>query len=164
MLWHIKTHSFRKKRPLVGLMTDLGLSCFCVAMQQELIDEGLHEWHLAFGQHAMGVSANDAIVHAVLNAELLPHLFCRLSGRQHRLVGEPLVVGVAQQQQGTRTHHCAELMMVVGQLVDAVAVEVLAHRLHEPVVVGVVEVFHLRECVADAPGCSTAAARLLGNG
>ena len=112
----------------------------------------------------MRMTANDAHVHAVSNAEALPHLAGSLSRRAHGLISQPLVVGIAQQQERTRAHHRTQFVLVVGQTVDAFAAEVVALALKEPVIVGLVEILHTVHRVRDAPGCRSATAGFLGNG
>ena len=73
----------------------------------------------------MTMFANDAPTHAVTNAEILPNFLGSLSRIQHRAIGQPLVIGITQQQEGTRTNHRTEFVLVVRQAIDAVSVEVL---------------------------------------
>ena len=54
-----------------------------IALQQETVNKGLYFGELTLGQLAMTVTANDAPVHAVANAETLPHLLSSLSRDEH---------------------------------------------------------------------------------
>ena len=139
-----------------------------VTPQEETVDEGLHLGELTLGQLTVTVTTDDAPIHAVADAKALPHLLGGLGRNEHRGVGQPLVVGIAEQQEGARTDQCAELVLVVRQLIDTVTVEVLLLALLEPVVVGLVEVFEIlafqRQLMRLTPSGSTAATRLLSNG
>ena len=111
--------------------------------QKELVDEGLYLRELALRQLAMAMARHDTPTHTVANAEGLPHLLGSLGRNKHRTVGQPLVVGIAQKQQSTRTYHCTKFVLVIRQTIDTVTVEILSLALLEPVVVGLVEVFFL---------------------
>ena len=110
------------------------------------------------------MAIDDGIADAVGDAELLPHLTCRIDRDVGRRIGEPLEVGIAQHQESTRTDEGAELVVVVGQLIDAVAMEVLLEAFEEPVVIGPVEVLDTFQFVGDTPRGCTSSTWLLGNG
>ena len=94
-------------------------------VEQELVDEGFDLGILALREHAVHVATVDGVADAVGDAQLLPYL----TGSVHRdigaLVGQPVIVGVAQHQQGTGADHGDELVVVVGHEVDAVAMKLL---------------------------------------
>ena len=154
--------------PIVFLRDGRDVAGVGGAAQQELVDEGQHLGILTFGQLAVSVPVDDAPAHAVADAEAVPHLACGLGRDEHRTVGQPLVIGIAEQQEGTRTYHRTQLVLVVRQTIDAVAVEIRLLALQEPVIVGLVNVFQVLSCqrqfMRGAPGCGTAATRLLGDG
>ena len=89
------------------------------------VDEGLHLRVLRLWQTTMAMLTDNTPPHAVTNAKVFPHLLRSLSRIQHRAIGQPLVIGITQQQESTRTNHRTEFVLVVRQAIDAVSVEVL---------------------------------------
>jgi len=99
---------------------------FLILSQQEAVYERLDEGELGFGQLAVAVAADDVAGHAVGDAETLPYCTGGLGRNVHRRVGQPYLVGIAQQQKGSRADHGTQLVLVVGQTVDGVAAEIVA--------------------------------------
>ena len=138
--------------------------------KQEFVQVGLYLGILRLRQRAVAVPGHDAIAHAVVYTELLPHLQSSVHGDIGRGVGQPHKVGIAQHEQGARTHHGGQLVVVVGQIAHFASAVGVAQRGHKPVVVGLVETLHrlgIGLCVEPsriAPCGSAAASGFLGNG
>ena len=111
--------------------------------KQEAVDKSLNLGHLTIRQLTVAMSVNNTPTHSVGYTEALPNLTGCLCRRQHSLISQPFVVGITQQQKGTRKDKCTQLVLVVGQTIDGIAVEVLELTLLKPVIVCSVQALHL---------------------
>ena len=129
--------------------------------EQEAVDECLDEWIFGLWQLAVSVSARYAVTHAVFDAECAPHFLGCVDRHISALVGQPLIVGITEVEQGTRAYQCCQFVVVDWHACYLLVSIVGLYVGKEPCVVGVEAAFHIAQRLAVSPRCNTAAAWLL---
>ena len=150
---HITVVAIRQRQFAIGRQ--------CLHRHQKTVDVFFDYRILTLMQLAVLMSANNAPRHAVGNAETLPHLMSCLCRNLHGIISQPFIVGISQEQEGARTNHRTQLMLVVRQSIYIVTTEIGAHTLQEPMIVGAFQTLHILLSMRCPPRRSTTATRFL---
>ena len=84
-----------------------------VLSEEKPADERFHLWELALWKLTMSMTSHDAVAKPVSDSKLLPHFLGGIAADVGGWIGEPFIVGVAEDEACPRAAEGNQLMVVV---------------------------------------------------
>ena len=120
-------------------------------IEQESVDECLKIRIFSLRELAVAMSAADAITYTVSYTECLPYFLGCIDADISTFIGKPLLIGITEVKQCTRTNHRCEFMMVYWHTSNLLISVVSFDVSKEPRIIRIETTLHVTQSLAITP-------------